>query len=84
MEAYSRTSWTEASSWVIPSTIFAPFRSVNRRSSLPTEVYLPDSSQREAGSATGKETSCPSRASISSRMISSIFFVILFSGGREE
>ena len=66
----------------MPSTIFAPFLSVKRMSSLPTDVYLPDSSQREAGRTTGNDTSWPPRASISSRMISSIFLVMRFRGGR--
>jgi len=77
---YSRTSCTAASSCVIPSTIGAPFLSVKRSNSLPTVSYLPDSSHKLAGSATGNNTSCPSIASISSRMICSIFLQIRLSG----
>lgn len=66
---YSRTSWTAASSCVMPRTSGAPFRSEKRISSLPTLSYRPDSCQSDAGSTTGNCTSCPSILSISSRMI---------------
>jgi hypothetical protein len=47
------TSCTAASSWVMPSTILAPFLSVKRSSSSPMLSYLPDSSQIDAGITTG-------------------------------
>ena len=53
----ARTAWTHASSWVMPRTICALLRSVKRAISLPMLLYLPDSSQRDAGITTGNITS---------------------------
>ena len=57
----------------MPSTMRALFRSVKRRSSLPTLSYLPDSSQSEAGQSHREQTPPVRRlSSISSRIICSI------------
>jgi hypothetical protein len=65
----------------MPKTMLWPFRSQKRSNSLPTFVNLPDSSHNDPGSATGNKTSCPPKASISSRMIASIFLVIRLKTG---
>ena len=59
-------------------------RSWKRSSSLPTLTYRPDSSHSAPGSTTGMDTSCPSIASISSRMICSSLRVTRRKGGYWE
>ena len=69
-------NWTEASSWVMPSTMSAPERSLNRSSSEPMASKRPDLRQMSAGMATGNSTSWPSMRFISWRMMFSIFEVM--------
>ena len=69
---------TEASSWVMPSTMSAPERSLKRSSSEPMESNRPDLRHRSAGMVTGKSTSWPSMRFISCRMMFSIFEVMRF------